>query len=50
MITTKGWAKPEVRNQIVDYVRIWAGKTGIKANKMIKDIGITPSKFYGSSA
>lgn len=46
MIATKGWAKPEVRNQIVDYVRIWTGKTGIKASKMIKDIGITPSKFY----
>lgn len=40
------WAEPDVRDQVVDYVRYWSDKTGIKATKMIGWIGINRSKYY----
>ena len=35
-----------MRDEVVDYVRYWSDKTDIKANKMVKWIGIARSKFY----
>jgi len=40
------WAEPDVRDEVVDYVRYWSDKTGIKATKMIRWIKITRSKYY----
>ncbi len=40
------WAEPDVRDEVVDYVRYWSDKTGIKATKMIGWIKITRSKYY----
>jgi len=42
----KSWAEPDVRDEVVDYVRYWSDKTGIKATKMIRWIKITRSKYY----
>jgi len=35
-----------VRDEVIDYVRKWSDKTGIKAMKMVTWIGISRSKFY----
>ena len=40
------WAQPDVRDEVVDYVRKWSDKTEIAATKMVNWIGITRSKFY----
>jgi transposase InsO family protein len=40
------WAEPDVRDEVVDYVRYWSDKTDIKATKMIQWIKITRSKYY----
>jgi len=40
------WAQPDVRDEVVDYVRYWCNKTQIKATKMVNWIGLSRSKFY----
>ena len=35
-----------MRDEVIDYVRYWSNKTGIKATKMIGWINITRSKYY----
>ena len=40
------WAEPDVRDEVVDYVRCWSDRTGIKVIKMIRWIGIPRSKYY----
>ena len=35
-----------MRDEVVDYIRYWSDKTGIKATKMIRWIGIHRSKYY----
>jgi transposase InsO family protein len=40
------WAEPDMRDEVVDYVRRWSDKTGIKVTKMIRWIGIPRSKYY----
>ena len=40
------WAEPDVRDDVVDYVRYWSDKTGIKAAKMIRWVEISRSKYY----
>jgi len=40
------WAEPDVRDEVVDYVRCWSDRTGIKVMKMIRWIGIPRSKYY----
>ncbi len=40
------WAEPDVRDQVIDYIRYWSDKTGIKATKMVRWIGIHRSKYY----
>jgi len=43
---TGSWTEPDVRDEVVDYVRYFSDKTGIKATKMIGWIKITRSKYY----
>ena len=43
---TDAWAEPDVRDEVIDYVRYWSDKTGIKAAKMVNWIGIARSKYY----
>ena len=40
------WVQPDIRDEVVDYVRYWSDKTGIKATKMIRWININRSKYY----
>ena len=40
------WAEPDVRDEVVDYVRYWSDKTGVKVATMIRWIKITRSKYY----
>ena len=40
------WAEPDVRDEVIDYVRKWSDKTGIKVTKLVNWIGISRSKFY----
>ena len=40
------WAQPDVRDEVIDYVRYWSEKTEIKATTMVKWIGIARSKYY----
>ncbi len=40
------WAEPDVRDEVIDYVRYWSDKTEIKAATMVKWIGIARSKYY----
>jgi len=40
------WAQPDVRDEVVDYVRYWSEKTGLQTIKLIKWIGIARSKYY----
>ncbi len=40
------WVEPDLRDEVVDYIRHWNNKTGYKKVKMVKKIGITPSKYY----
>jgi len=40
------WAEPDVRDEVIDYIRYWSDKTEIKATKMVNWIGISRSKYY----
>jgi len=40
------WTEPDIRDELVDYVRYWSDRTQIKAGKMVNWIGITHSKYY----
>jgi len=40
------WVEPDVRDELIDYVQHWSDRTQIKADKMVKWIGITRSKYY----
>lgn len=40
------WAEPDIRDEVVDYVRYWSSRTEIKAGKIVNHIGITRSKYY----
>ncbi len=40
------WAEPDIRDEVVDYIRYWSSKTEIKAGKIVNHIGITRSKYY----
>jgi transposase InsO family protein len=43
---TGGWAQPDVRDEVVDYVRRWADKTSIAATTLVGWIGVSRSKFH----
>ena len=40
------WAEPDIRDEVIDYVRYWSSITEIKAGKIVNHIGITRSKYY----
>ena len=40
------WTQPDVRDEVIDYVRYWSDRTDIKAAKMIRWIKINRSKYY----
>ena len=40
------WAEPDIRDEVVDYVRYWSSRTEIKAGKIMNHIGINRSKYY----
>ena len=40
------WTQPDVRDEVVDYVRYWSDRTDIKATRMIRWININRSKYY----
>ena len=40
------WAEPDIRDEVVDYVRYWSSRTEIKAGKIVNHIGINRSKYY----
>jgi putative transposase len=40
------WAEPDIRDEVVDYIRYWSSRTEIKAGKIVNHIGITRSKYY----
>ena len=41
------WVPHDTRDQIVDFVRRWSGKTEIGAGRFMRWLDITASKFYG---
>src|SRR5246500_3800963 len=43
---TGGWVPHDTRDQIVDFVRRWSGKTEIGPGRFIGWLDITASKFY----
>jgi len=40
------WVPPDTRDEVIDFVHIWAQKTEIKMNAFIFWLGLSPSKFY----
>ena len=41
------WVQPDVRDDVIDYVRYYSDKTEITAGDFIRRIGIGRSKYYG---
>ena len=40
------WVQPDVRDEVIDYVRYYSDKTEIAAGEFIRRIGIARSKYY----
>ncbi|GAG48549.1 unnamed protein product, partial [marine sediment metagenome] len=40
------WVQPDVRDEVIDYVRYYSDKTEIVAGDFIRHIGIARSKYY----
>ena len=40
------WVQPDIRDEVIDYVRYYSGKTEIAAGDFIRRIGIARSKYY----
>jgi transposase InsO family protein len=40
------WTQPDVRDEVIDYVRTWTDKTELHAQTLVAWIGIDRSKFY----
>ena len=40
------WVQPDVRDEVIDYVRYYSNKTEIAAGDFIRRIGIARSKYY----
>jgi transposase InsO family protein len=40
------WTQPDIRDEVIDYVRTWADKTELHANTLVGWIGIDRSKYY----
>ena len=40
------WVQPDIRDEVIDYVRYYSDKTEIAAGDFIRHIGIARSKYY----
>jgi len=40
------WVSHDVRDEIVDYVRQWSGRTELASGRLVRWIGIASSKYY----
>ena len=40
------WAQPDIRDEVIGYVRIWANKTELNPNTLVGWIGIPRSMYY----
>ena len=40
------WVQPDIRDEVIDYVRYYSDKTEIAASDFIRRIGIARSKYY----
>jgi len=40
------WTQPDLRDEVIDYVRTWADKTELHAKTLVAWIGIPRSKYY----
>ncbi len=40
------WTQLDIRDEVIDYVRTWADKTGLNARRLVGWIGIDRSKYY----
>ena len=40
------WVQPDIRDEVIDYVRYYSDKTGIAAGDFVRRIGIARSKYY----
>jgi putative transposase len=40
------WTEPDVRDQVIDFVRLWSAKTEIMTSRFIAWLGVPKSKFY----
>ena len=40
------WTQPDVRDEVIDYVRTWSDKTELHAKTLVAWIGIDRSKYY----
>lgn len=41
-----GWTPHETRDEVVDYVRTWSGKTGVTMTQLVDWLGISRSKYF----
>ena len=40
------WVEPDIRDEVIDYVRYFSDKTEVAATDFIMRIGIARSKYY----
>ena len=40
------WVEPDLRDEVVDYVREWSEKTEISAARLVDGLGLGRSKYY----
>jgi len=40
------WVEPDLRDEVVDYVREWSEKTEIPATRLVQGLGLGRSKYY----
>ena len=40
------WTQPDIRDEVIDYVRYWSDRTQLPANRLVRWIGIGRSKYY----
>ena len=42
----RGWAEPDVRDAVIDYVKYWTGRTGLPAGRLVNWLSIGRSKYH----
>jgi len=41
-----GWVEPEVRDEVIDFVKYWSPRTELRVKCLVKWLGISESKYY----